>query len=185
MCFPALIRLRSFPDPITSVQQTRDANAVLVSSLDSTIRLMDKVNGQLLQSYKGHKNLDLRIRSSLGLADSVMVSGSEDGSIYAWDLLESEFIEKFDVHGGKIAIASAFNGTRKEWASAGADGELYPFRVIHSHDSQTSRSGVCVWGSTYSRYGIVASIIAYLEKEIFYRLQSLYLTAFWCYSWHV
>ena len=84
---------------------------------------MDKVNGKMLQSYQGHTNCDLRIRSSLGLADSVMVSGSEDGSIYVWDLLESNPMEKIDAHGGQIAIASAFNGSRKEWASAGADGE--------------------------------------------------------------
>ena len=125
----SLMHLPSFPDPVTSVQQTRDANAVLVSSLDSTIRLIDKINGQLLQSYKGHTNYDLRIRSSLGLTDSAMVSGSEDGSIYAWDLLESAFIEKIDAHGGNIAIASAFNGTRKEWASAGADGEFRLFQL--------------------------------------------------------
>ena len=121
---PILICLLVSLDPITSVKQTRDGNAVLVSSLDSTIRLMDKVNGQMLQSYQGHTNSDLRIRSSLGLADSVIVSGSEDGSICVWDLLESNPIERIDAHGGKIAIATSFNETRKEWASAGADGKF-------------------------------------------------------------
>ena len=84
---------------------------------------MDKMNGQMLQSYQGHTNCDLRIRSSLGLADSMMVSGSEDGSICVWDLLESNPVERINAHEGKIAIASTFNGTRKEWASAGADGK--------------------------------------------------------------
>ncbi|MCJ1312548.1 hypothetical protein MMC25_006222 [Agyrium rufum] len=110
--------------PITSVQQTRDGNAVLVSSLDSTIRLMDKGNGQLLQFYKGHANKDYRIRSSLGLADSVVVSGSEDGQLYAWDVLESKVLEKIEAHDGKVASAVAFNGTKKEWASAGSNGIL-------------------------------------------------------------
>ena len=111
-------------EAITSVKQTRDRNAVLVSSLDSKIRLMDKGNGQLLQSYSGHVNVDYRIRSCLGLADSVVVSGSEDGGLYAWDLLEGSVIQKLDgAHGGKVVSAIAWNGVKKEWASAGADGK--------------------------------------------------------------
>lgn len=110
-------------EPITSVQQSRDGNAVLVSTLDSTIRLMDKGNGQLLQRYKGHTNTDLRIRSCLGLADAVVISGSEDGQLFAWDLLDGTVIGRLHAHQGKVASAVACNGARKEWASAGADGE--------------------------------------------------------------
>ena len=86
---------------------------------------MDKGNGQLLQSYKGHTNTDYRIRSCLGLADSVVVSGSEDGSLYAWNVLEGKIVEKIEgPHGGKVASAVAWNSNRgrKEWASAGTDG---------------------------------------------------------------
>lgn len=110
--------------PITSVQQTRDGNAVLVSTLDSTIRLMDKGNGQLLQSYRGHTNKDYRIRSCLGMADSVVISGSEDGKLYAWDMLEGKVMEKLEAHGGKVPSAVACNGAKKEWASAGVDGTV-------------------------------------------------------------
>lgn len=84
---------------------------------------MDKCNGQVLQSYSGHHNQDYRIRSCLGLADSVVISGSEDGHIFAWDLLEGIVIHKLDAHEGKVASAVACNGARKEWASAGVDGE--------------------------------------------------------------
>ncbi|KAL2054346.1 hypothetical protein ABVK25_005487 [Lepraria finkii] len=111
--------------PITSTTQTRDANAVLVSTLDSTIRLMDKGNGRLLQSYNGHTNKDYRIRSMLGMADSVVISGSEDGKLYAWDLLEGKVVSTIDeAHGGKVASAVAVNGVKREWASAGADGTV-------------------------------------------------------------
>ena len=110
-------------EPITSVQQTRDGNAVLVSSLDSIIRLMDKSNGQLLQSYKGHNNQNYRIRSCLALSEAVVISGSENGQIFAWDLLEGAIVERVDAHDGKVASAVACNGGRKEWASAGVDGE--------------------------------------------------------------
>lgn len=116
-------------EPITSVQQTRDGNAVLVSSLDSAIRLMDKANGQLLQSYLGHRNQEYRIRSCLGLSDAVVISGSEGGQIFAWDLLEGSVMEQLEAHDGKVASAVACNGARKEWASAGVDGELSFFSI--------------------------------------------------------
>lgn len=112
------------PEPITSVQQTSDGNAVLVSTLDSTVRLIDKENGHVLQSYKGHVNKDFRIRSCLGMADSVVISGSEDGHLFAWDLLEGTMIAKLDAHDGKVASAVAFNKARMEWASAGVNGQI-------------------------------------------------------------
>ena len=90
---------------------------------------MDKGNGQLLQHYRDHTNKNYRIRSCLGMADSVVISGSEDGELYAWDLLEGKVIEKLKAHGGKVASAVACNGVKKEWASAGVDGE----RVLFSN----------------------------------------------------
>lgn len=87
---------------------------------------MDKGNGQLLQSYRGHTNKNYRIRSCLSMADSVVISGSEDGKLYAWDLLEGQILEKLEAHGGKVASAVTCNGVKKEWASAGVDGECPP-----------------------------------------------------------
>ena len=52
-----------------------------------------------------------------------MISGSEDGQVYAWDLLEGTVLAKLHAHDGKVASAVACNGARKEWASAGVDGE--------------------------------------------------------------
>ena len=115
-------------DSITSVHQTRDGNAVLASTLDSTIRLMDKANGHLLQSFNGHINTNYRIRSTLAFADSTVISGSEDGRIYAWDVLSGDVLERLeadaDAHGGKVASAVASSSAKREWASAGIDGEF-------------------------------------------------------------
>ena len=107
------------------MQQTKDSNTVLVSTLDSTIRLFDKGNGQLLKRYRGHANQNYRIWSCLGLGDAVIVSGSEDGYLYAWDLLEGKLVEKLEAHSGKVASVVAWNSNKKEWASAGADGRYF------------------------------------------------------------
>lgn len=109
--------------PITSVQQTADAAAVLVSSLDGKIRLMDKRDGKMLKEYVGHKNEDYRVRSCLGLGDAVVLSGSEDGNIFAWDIASGGVIARVEgVHGGKVVSSVAWNGRKQEWASAGTDG---------------------------------------------------------------
>ncbi|KAI4143570.1 MAG: hypothetical protein LQ340_006957, partial [Diploschistes diacapsis] len=110
-------------EPINSVQQTRDGNALLVSTLDSTIRLFDKGNGQLLQSYTGHANKKYRIRSTLAQADAAVISGSEDGAIFIWDVLDGRVVEKLQAHGGNVVSAVSWNCAlgRKEWASAGSD----------------------------------------------------------------
>ena len=57
------------------------------------------------------------------------MSGSENGKLYAWDLLEGEVIQNFEAHNGKVASAVAYNGVKKEWASAGVDGKYLPFSV--------------------------------------------------------
>lgn len=92
--------------------------------------MIDKGNGQLLKSYKGHLNNDYRLRSCLGLTDAVVVSGSEDGFIYAWDLLDGRILHKLEAHAGKAASSVAWNGSKKQWASGGIDGtagELFHF----------------------------------------------------------
>jgi len=118
--------------PITSLSQTLDDRAILVSTLDSTIRLMDKATGGLLQSYKGHVNKDYRIRSTFAMVDSYVVSGSEDGKVYAWDILEGKNVVTLVHSAGdgdgegekKVVSALAVNDGRKEMATAGEDGSI-------------------------------------------------------------
>ncbi|KAJ4346823.1 uncharacterized protein N0V89_010755 [Didymosphaeria variabile] len=127
--------------PVTSLAMSKKGTEVLVSSLDSTVRLMDRTNGQLLKAYRDEAfvNTDLRVRSTLGLNDSVVISGSDDGMVFAWDLLGGTTLHKFrhsqmrEVKGkvekkekGKkdIVSAVAFCPSRREWASAGGDGNV-------------------------------------------------------------
>ncbi|CAO2647417.1 Nn.00g083390.m01.CDS01 [Neocucurbitaria sp. VM-36] len=126
--------------PCTSLSVSKKGTEVLVGALDSTVRLMDRTNGELLKAYRDDAfvNKDLRVRSSLGLNDSVVVSGSDDGMIFAWDL-EGGCLHKFkhsemrEVKGkvagqvvGKKDVVSAvtFCKMRREWCSAGGDGNV-------------------------------------------------------------
>ncbi|KAI6825866.1 WD40 repeat-like protein [Hortaea werneckii] len=121
---------------VTSVMPTMANDSYLVSTLDSHVRLMDRPAGKCLQSFtdKGFRNESYRIRSTLAMADSVAMSGSEDGSIVAWDVLSGKVLHTFrhakqdDVarEGGQKQVVSAvaWNQMRKTWASAGGDGTV-------------------------------------------------------------
>lgn len=126
--------------PVTSLSVSKKGTEVLVSSLDSTVRLMDRANGQLLKAYRDEAfvNTDLRVRSTLGLNDSVVLSGSDDGMVFAWDLMGGTALHKFrhseirEIKGkmekekGKKEVVSAvtFCPSRREWVSAGGDGNV-------------------------------------------------------------
>lgn len=128
--------------PVTSLRITAKGAEGLVSSLDSTIRLMDRDNGEMLKEYRDDMfvNKDLRVRSTLGLNDSVVVSGSDDGLVFVWDVMGGECLHRFrhsemrEVKGRgglqqpknkkEVVSAVAFCGTRREWASAGGDGNV-------------------------------------------------------------
>ncbi|KAG9287718.1 hypothetical protein G9A89_004121 [Geosiphon pyriformis] len=113
--------------PVTSVCFSGDGNCVLASSLDSTIRLMDKDNGGLLNEFKGHKNSLYKIQSCLSNYDLHVISGSEDGRIYIWDLLEGKLLSTIkEAHGGVITcvahhprqpmmVSTSVDGTAKVW----------------------------------------------------------------------
>ena len=121
---------------VTSVTPARDGQSYLVSTLDSTVRLMDRVTGKCLQTFKrdGFKNETYRVRSTLAMADSCVISGSEDGRVVVWDVLTGSVKERLQhvQDNGTVATAGkknvvsavAWNQIRKQWASAGGDGSV-------------------------------------------------------------
>ncbi|GJJ69117.1 mitogen-activated protein kinase organizer 1 [Entomortierella parvispora] len=110
-------------EPVTSVCFSKDGNCILASSLDDTIRLMDRANGGLLNAYKGHKNHEYKIRSCLSNSDAHVISGSEDGKIYMWDLIESEVVHKIDAH-SKLVSSVAYHPKEDRMCSASIDGSI-------------------------------------------------------------
>ncbi|KAG0005043.1 WD repeat-containing protein 83 [Entomortierella chlamydospora] len=102
---------------------TADGNCILASSLDNTVRLMDRADGGLLNAYKGHKNSQYKIRSCLSNTDAHVISGSEDGKIYIWDLMEGKVIHEIEAH-SKIVSSVAYHPTEEKMCSASVDGSV-------------------------------------------------------------
>ncbi|TGZ81179.1 WD40 repeat-like protein [Ascodesmis nigricans] len=118
---------------VTSVQGTEDGAAVLVSALDGKVRLMDKRDGRMLQSFTGHVNKELRVRSCFAEREEFVVSGSEDGTVWCWDLVSGEMKAKLVGHGeGKGGKAVSCVDTRRsggQMVTGGADGTVVVWGV--------------------------------------------------------
>ena len=86
---------------VTSLCLTRDGKAMLVSALDSKLRLMDRETGGCLKTYAdaGWRNQDLRVQSILGAKEQYALAGDEmtgapsqnaEGRIWAWDVVTGD-----------------------------------------------------------------------------------------------
>ncbi len=64
---------------VTSVAVTRDGMAVLVACLDNSLRLLDKREGLLLGSYRGHVHNAVKMDCALVPSDAYAIGSSETG----------------------------------------------------------------------------------------------------------
>lgn len=122
-------------ESVTSVSFTNDEQCFLVSILENSIKLIDKQNGGVLNSFTGHKNKEYKIDSCVMHNDTHVVSGSEDGGIYFWDLIEAKVTKTIESahkgvayslsrHPKKNIILTAATDTVKLWKSSDADEEF-------------------------------------------------------------
>ncbi|KAI8967291.1 WD40-repeat-containing domain protein [Mycotypha africana] len=110
---------------ITSARLSKDNNCILVSSLDDTMRLMDKSNGKLLNEFKGgHKHKEYKLASILSNSDAVAITGSEDGKIFVYDVLEGDVLSTLEGHKG-VSSALAYHPENDAMLSGGSDGLIH------------------------------------------------------------
>ncbi|KAI5780865.1 WD40-repeat-containing domain protein [Geopyxis carbonaria] len=113
------------PAGVTSVKQSADGAATLVGALDGMVRLMDKTDGKMLQNYKGHKNTEYRVKSCFAEKEELVVSGSEDGTIWCWDLVEGGKRQVLSGHGGKVVTGVDYcPGGKSQMVTGGSDGTV-------------------------------------------------------------
>ncbi|KAG0054645.1 hypothetical protein BGZ83_010773 [Gryganskiella cystojenkinii] len=118
-------------EPVMSVCFSKDGNCVLASSLDDTIRLMDRANGGLLNAFKGHKNHQYQVRSCLSNSDAHVISGSEDGKIYIWDLVEGDVVHEIEAHSRTVSSV-AYHPKEDRMCSVSVDGSIKTWTSLTS-----------------------------------------------------
>ncbi|GHJ83712.1 hypothetical protein NliqN6_0114 [Naganishia liquefaciens] len=119
--------------PVTSVvaSPTSPKDSLLVASLDSTVRLLDRTNGQMLATFKDAEFVNNAYRSQIafGYGEDIVLAGDEQGGLWAWNVIDSKpleaepakihskvitWVETHPLHGNEMLTASA-DGTVKVW----------------------------------------------------------------------
>lgn len=102
---------------VTSLSLTQDGKALLVGSLDSRLRLMDRESGACLKTYaaddesRAWRNTELRVQSLVGGKERFVIAGDEmtgdetaaaakGGRLWAWDLMTGKLITRLSVPWG-------------------------------------------------------------------------------------
>jgi mitogen-activated protein kinase organizer 1 len=108
------------------VSLSQDQNCLLLSGVDNTVKLFDRSNGELLNEYAGLKCREFPIQSCLTNDDAFVLSGSEDGSIHFWSLVEAKLVHSLKGHQGPVncvayhpsqamLVSGSLDGTIKAW----------------------------------------------------------------------
>ncbi|KAL9252884.1 WD repeat domain-containing protein [Drosera capensis] len=90
--------------PVNCISLSNDGNCILASCLDSTLRLLDRSSGELLQEYKGHVCKSYKLDCCLTNTDAHVAGGSEDGYVYFWDLVDASVVSRFRAHASVVNV---------------------------------------------------------------------------------
>lgn len=116
-------------DPITSVRLSHDSKCCLTTTLASVIRFTDIRTGSQLQEYVGHAHGLYKLEASIATDDEHVVSGSEDGSIYHWDLLDGKLVKVTPRAHTKSLSSLAFHPTENIFITGSYDGTAKCFKA--------------------------------------------------------
>jgi len=84
--------------PIHSMDLSHDKKCVIASCTDNKIRMFERSSGDTLNEYVSHKAESYSIGCKFIWDDSHIISGSEDGVIYIYDILQSKAILRLKNH---------------------------------------------------------------------------------------
>ncbi len=93
-------------EQVTCAKLSKDDQCILASVTDSRILLLDKLSGELLNEYKGHLNKTYQIESCMNNSSSEILTGSEDGLVYVFDVVDGKVKQKLKHGNERTAVHS-------------------------------------------------------------------------------
>lgn len=72
-------------------------------------------------SFQGHKSSTYKIDCCLSHDDKFVISGSEDGSLFIWDLIESKVAKQIEKGHKSVAYSLSIHPQKLCMLSAGSD----------------------------------------------------------------
>lgn len=124
--------------PVVGVRFSPNGKFVLAWTLDSCIRLWNYVEGRCVKTYQGHTNTKFSLGGSFGVYGpsdypfAFIVSGSEDGSIWFWDVKTKTVLQRLEGHQG-VVLGVDTHPSAPVIASGGADRTVRIWRCDEMH----------------------------------------------------
>ena len=120
------VHVDTFKDSVTCVSLSRDTKCVLTSTLGNRVHLYEASNGKDLNTYTGHVSSKFKIASCLSNTEAHVLSGSENGSIYIWGLVDGKLEQKLTPSRSSVSHRAIcgldYHPTKKCLLSCGHDG---------------------------------------------------------------
>jgi COMPASS component SWD3 len=115
--------------PVMAVRFSPNSKYVLAWTLDDCIRLWDYVQGRCIKTYQGHVNRKYSLCGNFGTygapdgpAHAFAVSGSEDGALVCWDVVDKNILQRIEGHADVVlGVDTAEINGRRLIASCGLD----------------------------------------------------------------
>ena len=136
---------------VTSVQFTPNSQYLMAWTLDERIRLWDYTEGKCVKTYQGHVNKTFSLSGAIypfdaGGEEAFLVSGSEDGAIWAWDIVTKDVLWTSGQEGHTDAVLSVDVSRDKDgnlmMASAGFDQKIRIWKGTVGRGARPELNGV-------------------------------------------
>lgn len=94
-------------DPILSMDISQDDSVTLTSHSDGSLKLIDRLNGEVLSNYTGsHIVRENTLGCGLSEDNNRIITGSEDGSVVVYEVLGGKVIKGVGHGAGVVAVAA-------------------------------------------------------------------------------
>ncbi len=93
----------NFEGILSHIGISQDKECLIVSTLNDTINVIQRKNGDVMAKYTGHTNSKYKSECCFSKNDKNVVGTSEDGSVYVWDLVSSKLLNSTKCHQNVIS----------------------------------------------------------------------------------
>ncbi|KAH8427825.1 WD domain protein [Aspergillus melleus] len=128
--------------PVTAVKFSPNGKYVLAWTLDDCVRLWNYVEGRCIKTYQGHSNRKYSLSGGFGVygapgapPEAFAVSGSEDGAVLCWDVVNKKILQRIEGHAGVVlGVDTASLGEQRLMVSCGIDGLVRVYEEREEED---------------------------------------------------
>jgi mitogen-activated protein kinase organizer 1 len=123
-----LLQTDDMYDPITCITLSEDKKTLLCNCLNEknngNLKLVEISTGKILNEYTGHQHNSLKIESKFENDYLNIISGSENGDIFHWNLLTSNIQYITNKAHSKGVSSIAYHPTKKMFLTSSYDGSV-------------------------------------------------------------